>query len=290
MHSPQPNSIPLALDLLLLWGAIFLLVSLVPVKRIVADLPPGNLRRWWKLLGVFIVFFIISYLGYILAIGDRRTGLPDLIVPMVFFLGGVFVLLVAYLALKTTLLIRRVATLERENITDALTGLYNRRYLDMALSQEIQRARRYAYPLSVLLLDVDHFKEINDTYGHQKGDQVLTYIGSRIRSLVRESDSVARYGGDEFAVIAPHINLEAAETLADRIRKNLATGAVLPPCPTDAGAPITVSIGAAELQGMEEGCELIEWADQALYRAKKRGRNLVAVRDEFPERVPCGSE
>jgi len=135
---------------------------------------------------------------------SRHTAWLDLIVPSVFFFGAGFVWLTATLSLHTAIDIRRVTVLEHENITDPLIGIYNRRYLDRRLQEEFIRARRYSLPLSVLLLDIDHFKRVNDAYGHQVGDLVLSYLGKLLLSAIRATDIIARYGGEEILIRSEH--------------------------------------------------------------------------------------
>lgn len=117
---------------------------------------------------------------------------------------------------------------EHQTVTDPLTGLFNRRHLDASLTTEVARSRRHSSPLSLLMLDVDHFKRVNDTYGHNTGDLVLKCLGKCIMQLVRDTDIVVRYGGEEFAVIAPHTFLSAAEALAERIRQTVAENSFVP--------------------------------------------------------------
>jgi len=164
--------------------------------------------------------------------------------------------------------------LKMMSITDELTGLYNRRYLNERLREEVERARRYRYPISCLMIDIDRFKEINDTYGHQVGDKVLAELGKLLRNTTRVVDIVARYGGEEFLIILPMTNLKGAKTVAERIRRNVQQARF----GGDLELPLTVSIGCAELNPLE-GDEmdpdlLVKQADQALYEAKKT-RNAV---------------
>jgi len=165
-------------------------------------------------------------------------------------------------------------------LTDILTGWHNRRYLQRRLPEEVARAGRYRQPLSALLLDVDHFKRVNDSYGHPAGDQVLRDVASRVKHVLRTSDVAVRYGGEEFAVLLPQTALDDAARMAERIRHTVATG----PFPIKEGneLDVTVSIGVAEVRpGVMAtdmavlGEQLLSWADGALYRAKSEGRNRV---------------
>jgi diguanylate cyclase (GGDEF)-like protein len=162
--------------------------------------------------------------------------------------------------------------LERLAITDALTGLYNRRHLMTVLSRETLRARRHETSYVILLMDVDHFKAYNDSYGHQPGDDVLTRVGVVLSQVVREVDIAARYGGEEFVVLLPETQIEEGERVADRIRGFIEDEFSGP----DENRQVTVSIGVAAYPADGETLEaLIASADEALYRAKQRGRNRV---------------
>ena len=162
-------------------------------------------------------------------------------------------------------------------LTDALTGVHNRRYFEARCQEEVQAARRSKLPLVCLLLDVDHFKRINDTHGHPAGDAVLRYVARLIRAQLRGSDVVARYGGEEFVLLLPATPPPAALETAERIRRVIAAQSM----PLELTEPlrITVSIGAAALASGEAPEALVQRADQALYAAKQGGRNRVQVAD-----------
>ena len=168
----------------------------------------------------------------------------------------------------------RLATL---SATDGLTGLANRRALDEALAREVARHRRYREPVAVVLLDLDHFKQVNDTYGHAAGDRILTGTAKVVLDDVRASDIVARYGGEEIAIVLPHTETRGAALLAERIRASLASHVHL----VNGEKVIkTASLGVAALEAdaraLDAG-ELLERADLALYEAKRGGRNRVVV-------------
>lgn len=167
-------------------------------------------------------------------------------------------------------------------MTDVLTGWHNRRFLATRLVEEVARAQRRQEPLSVLFLDIDHFKSVNDTYGHANGDRVLCDVARRVRQSLRVSDVAVRYGGEEFVVLLPHTGREEAAGLAERIRLLVGEEAL----PLDDGQPlsVTLSCGVAELRpavGENEldrlGERLLAEADEALYRAKRAGRNRVVL-------------
>ena len=160
-------------------------------------------------------------------------------------------------------------------ITDPLTGLYNRRYLNAHLHSTVARSLATGKPVCVLIFDIDHFKDVNDTYGHEAGDDVLQEFSDRIRRGVRNIDLVSRYGGEEFLLVMPETDREFAANVAERLRSDVEKI----PFKTRSGTfPVTVSIGIAEWQGPSDNAEaLIRRADQALYAAKRSGRNRVVA-------------
>ncbi len=163
-------------------------------------------------------------------------------------------------------------------IRDSLTGLYNRREFERLLGEELHRSARYHHPLSLLLIDIDKFKEINDGFGHRAGDRALKMVSSAIREISRKGDIVARYGGDELAVLLPETPVDDAMVLAERIR-NLIAGKSLP-VSADKVMEITLSIGVAMTAGeITTSEQLIDAADQAMYIAKADGRNCVRRAD-----------
>jgi diguanylate cyclase (GGDEF)-like protein len=173
------------------------------------------------------------------------------------------------------------ADLKRAAITDGLTGLYNHAHFVELLDSEFARSRRYGARLSLILIDLDHFKAVNDTFGHRIGDVVLQQVGRVLRTGVREVDLVARYGGEEFAVIAPEANLAQARELAERLRNRLAEQIRLQ---ETHGYQVTASLGVAsdEDSRVATTADLVDLADQALYAAKRAGRNSVATVLEIP--------
>ncbi len=160
------------------------------------------------------------------------------------------------------------------SIKDGLTGLYNRRYFMEALEKEVSRAKRYKTCLVLCMMDLDHFKKINDTLGHQAGDMVLSEFGKILKETIRQSDLLCRYGGEEFAVILPDTDIKKAVSACERFREMLAE---LIFEFNSSQFKITVSIGVASLSKskVKSFDELVRMADQALYQAKKRGRNRV---------------
>lgn len=156
---------------------------------------------------------------------------------------------------------------------DHLTGLYNRRSFDARLRDEVERSGRYRRPFSLLMIDIDHFKACNDTYGHQKGDDVLRGVGRIITSSVRQSDFTARYGGEEIAVILPETGAKQGEQVAEKVRRGVEELSS-----AYAGIAVTVSIGVSCCDaGHCDGAALIQLADSALYEAKEGGRNRMVM-------------
>jgi diguanylate cyclase (GGDEF)-like protein len=162
---------------------------------------------------------------------------------------------------------------------DALTNLKNRRQFELRLGQEIATTKRQKNPLCAMMIDIDFFKKVNDTYGHASGDAVLRGVASIIKSALRESDIPSRYGGEEFAVLLPYTHIEEAQIVGERLRKAVETS----PIPINdensdvKTIKVTISMGLAEFNSQETGEELFERADKALYEAKESGRNRVCI-------------
>ena len=168
---------------------------------------------------------------------------------------------------------RRVAAAEvrRLALTDPVTGLWNRHYLDTDLAAKIEQARTTGRPLALVMIDIDRFKPINDRHGHTVGDRVLHDVAARLGGGIRSADTLARFGGDELALVMPDTGLETAKSVAERLR-GLVAGAV-----SASAFAVTVSMGVAELNPDEPAAALLARADAALYTAKVRGRNSVAA-------------
>ncbi|HEY6109972.1 MAG TPA: GGDEF domain-containing protein, partial [Gemmatimonadales bacterium] len=159
--------------------------------------------------------------------------------------------------------------LEKVSVTDGLTGLFNRRRLMEVLSDETRRSQRLKHTFAALMVDVDHFKKYNDTFGHLEGDGVLTRVATILREATREVDFVARYGGEEFLVMLPETAMPEAQEIAERVRSRIAEESF-------SGRHITVSIGVAEFPLHGQTPEhVIAAADEALYEAKREGRDRV---------------
>lgn len=257
---------------------IMAMAAAATVWQLVAGLPVERMRTDWYVLLAFIACFIVGYLYYLISSRDIYESAPDLIAPAMFFMGAAFVALVARIMQRTARDLVRVSSLETESSTDPLTGLNNRRAFDRCWNVELARAKRFGIPLSLLVIDIDDFKAVNDTYGHAAGDQVLTRVGQLICRCLRVSDVVARYGGEEFAVIAPHTAPNMAVLVADRVRAAVERDARHALGRRGSERSITVSIGIAGSDDLALRSErMFERADEALYEAKHAGRNRVAV-------------
>ena len=160
--------------------------------------------------------------------------------------------------------------------TDGLTQVYNHRTFQERLGQEIARANRYSRPLSLLMIDVDHFKLYNDTYGHPQGDIVLQDLARLLQEMSRTSDTVARYGGEEFAIILPETDSVSAQKIGERLREQVERYA-FPGKEHMPGGTLTVSIGVATYASIHSKDDLLQAADMALYTAKRAGRNRVCL-------------
>lgn len=174
----------------------------------------------------------------------------------------------------TVSLSARSETLEMAALTDGLTGTHNRRYFDTALGAYIEEFRRIAKPIGLMILDLDHFKQVNDTHGHDVGDEVLKAVGRCLKDMTRYHDVVARLGGEEFAVVTPNVDADKLQRFGQRIRKAV-SDLVVP-----AGSVhlhVTTSVGLAIWDGRETAEDFYRRADRQLYEAKRQGRNRVCA-------------
>ncbi len=167
-----------------------------------------------------------------------------------------------------------ISELQNQLRLDPLTGLLNRNALAKDLKKEIARAKRYKFPVAIFMADIDHFKNVNDVYGHLVGDSVIKITAKLIQEGVRESDSVYRYGGEEFLALLPHINCDQAEKFAERIREKIAKYLFVDK-KNDISISLTISGGITELHSEDDETSIIARADKALYLAKQSGRNRV---------------
>ena len=265
---------------LVLIGLAIHLATLAPLRRMIEMLPAGSLRNKWLVMTALIFIFIAGYLAYAVIFWGQQSAWSEILIPCIFLFGALFVWLTIALSLQTVTDLLRIHELEAENVTDPLTKAYNRRYLDRRLDDEVARSNRYSLDLSVSMIDIDYFKRVNDTYGHQAGDVILSTVGSLVNASLRDLDVVARYGGEEFLVIFTNTAVNGAALVAERIRQLIESHQF--EIADDSGKrqniQITISVGVA---GLVPSCDskeqLVQAADQALYRAKEEGRNRVIV-------------
>ena len=188
-------------------------------------------------------------------------------------MGGKLENLYCQMSERSSELERLNAQLEQLAITDGLTGLCNHRHFYTQLTEELNRAKRYRHPLSIIMADIDEFKKFNDTFWHVTGDSVLKIIAGLVSENARENDLVARYGGEEIAIVLPETDMTTTHLVAERMRQVIASS---PELINLSGKPITVSFGLAELdEDTETPKAFVRQADAMLYRAKERGRNRV---------------
>ncbi|MBW4055695.1 MAG: GGDEF domain-containing protein [Proteobacteria bacterium] len=259
---------------LLLSGLALLAISLTIVRKLQIELPQGVNRSRWYLLGGMILLFFIGYAGFfVLKYGEQYT-MPEKLVSVILFFGALFVLLACLLAYRTTQELKRIYVLEQETITDPLLGIFNRRCLDRRMQEEVLRAQRYRLDLAVLMVDIDNFKQVNDTWGHQVGDLVLQHLTQILADALRQTDVLARFGGEEFVILLPHTPEREANKLAERLR----TAVEQTPLHRIPELRVTVSIGSAcLLPDGDTAYSLLERADKAMYWAKREGRNRVGL-------------
>ncbi|KPF82037.1 hypothetical protein IP70_22390 [alpha proteobacterium AAP38] len=222
------------------------------------------------------ILFITSHRGVEIELKALAAGAVD-------FINKPFHPHIVQARVRTHLTLkRRTDALTRLATMDGLTGIPNRRVFDQSLAQELRRLGRGTGPLSLVLIDVDHFKRYNDFYGHPAGDDCLRAVAAALAGSVRRAGELAaRYGGEEFAILLPGSDMNAAIGLAEKMRSCIA-GLRLAHAARPDGAHVTISAGAATLGPAQqgEGAALIEAADQALYRAKAAGRNRVLHADD----------
>jgi len=221
-----------------------------------------------------------SFISYPIAIGDRKFGVLNLTDKVG---GGVYdaadLSVIELVAPQIALALERASWQQRANqfqlmsITDPLTGLHNRRYLEARLAEELSRSKRYDYPLSFMMIDIDDFKLYNDRNGHQAGDRALEITAQCLRAALRKVDVASRYGGEEFSILLPQTTLQEAGVLADRVRRKILS-AQFPHGKSQPLGAVSVSIGLSTLSASLDSAEaIVRAADRALYHAKSHGKN-----------------
>jgi len=266
---------------LIILGVGVLTFALFFISKIIVAQKTGGIKGQWIFLRYFIIFSIIGYIGFCVFMPSGADS-SNLVISIILFCGAVFVLMVCCLTMQTIKDIKHIGTLERENITDPLMDIYNRRYLELRLKEEMTRTQRYKIPFSLLLLDVDHFKLINDQYGYIAGDQVLSKMGHVIIDQVRETDLVARYEGEEIAVLLPNTGGGEAIFAADRLRQIIEQTSFSVATVQNSDLHCTVSIGVtASLEDSTNIIDFLHAAESALCHAKQTGRNRVLLYKKF---------
>jgi len=221
-----------------------------------------------------------SFMSYPITIGSRRFGVLNLADKIG---GGAYdvrdLSIIDLVAPQIALALERAEWQQRANqfqlmsITDPLTGLHNRRYLEARLPEELSRSKRYNYPLSFMMIDIDDFKLYNDLNGHQAGDRALEITAQCLHAALRKVDVASRYGGEEFSILLPQTSLEEAGVIADRIRRKIMT-TKFPHGDTQPGGMVTASIGLSSFSPALNSAEaIVRAADRALYHAKNHGKN-----------------
>lgn len=259
-------------------GMLALLCALWPVARIRKILPEPALIRAWFVLSGFILLFICGYFSYLLISCATHESLGEMIVPVVFFFGGIFVFIVCRLFDTTATKLVDFKRLEYESIHDPLTGTFNRRHMQYSLQSQAALARRNNTSLALLLIDLDHFKAVNDQYGHLCGDNILRQVADTIVALAkRDIDMVFRYGGGEFMVMLPQTPLDGAVAMAERIRAKVADSTFEMECQDDfiqVRCSVSVGVGVYD-HSREDIMQCLARVDTKLYKAKENGRNQV---------------
>jgi diguanylate cyclase (GGDEF)-like protein len=234
-------------------------------------------QRWGALLAIPVVLAGFVFAFRVLAVLRSPDTGGSLVANTTLSAASAMLYQIVALAFQLTLVAlvvsRFVAELQKASRYDPLTGLLNRRAFDEALAAEVQRSRRLGETFSVLMLDADHFKEINDREGHAAGDRALQHLGTLLAAHMRDIDRVGRYGGEEFVVLLPGTAQADAAVTAERLREKVQA---LPPRWQERVLPLTISIGVAQWRGAgDDLAALMARADAALYRAKEAGRNSV---------------
>ncbi|MEH7277071.1 GGDEF domain-containing protein [Neobacillus vireti] len=247
-------------------------ITLIPSIIIIFKYP-----NWSVVIGTAIFYSLFE-----LTIEFNQEGFTQFALDVITLVLGIIVnwsilLTVGYLRIKTEKLVRKV---EEMTITDPLTGVYNRRYFDFYIEQAIPLSKRMSKSLILVMFDIDHFKRVNDTYGHVCGDYALKHITDVIKSNVREADVVIRMGGEEFAILLQETSLEEGSEIAERVREAVEESKFIY---NKQQIPITISLGLTEYKS-EKVEQFIEKTDQALYKAKSNGRNQLVVSSDSSNR------
>ncbi|MGM8226560.1 diguanylate cyclase [Cellvibrio sp. ARAG 10.3] len=242
------------------------LIFIMGIARLCSGYPPA---RYFMLAWSTFIFGIMVYMVKVFGYFPRTFFTEN-----IFQIGSLIEMVLLSLALSS-----RVNELKKQSHTDALTEIPNRRMFDDVMRQEFQRTQRNGQPFSLLMIDIDHFKQFNDLYGHSQGDRVLKNVAAQLRNLIRKPMMPFRFGGEEFAVILPRTDEKDARIIAERLRQHICSKLI-------GRHQITVSIGLAcqENQVFQSMHELLNAADEALYAAKDNGRNCVMTFSALPDK------
>lgn len=236
-----------------------------------------TLKGGRELLAIYVAPFVLSILTLWQAGVDMRAVAMKLIDPLMMLIIASFVSELFHRIRRHSANLE--AELARLAGLDTLTGLHNRRFLESRTAAELARAQRHDAPFSVVIGDLDHFKRINDDYGHNIGDQVLREVAKCIRDNLRQEDLAIRWGGEEFLILLPDLDEADALQVAEKIRRVLAETTLHG---DDHEISVTISLGVAEYAGEDSFIDLVRRADEAMYRAKKEGRNRVCLASKVP--------
>lgn len=248
-------------------GIVLLIASLKPIRTIYRERDASGQDIAWKGLGILVILFIVGYIIFLSTLLDSGLSTIDVVVTFILFSGSCFVMAVTRLSLVSIKEIKKMGLLERHHaLHDALTNLPNRILLNETMANAISSAKRKNTPLAVMLMDLNNFKEVNDTLGHHCGDRLLQLIVPVLTKSIRENDMVARLGGDEFAVTLPEASLNDAKIIASRIIKAMEQPFQVEQYKLNLGISIGIS------QYPEDGTDseaLLQKADVAMYVAKR---------------------
>ncbi len=220
----------------------------------------------WALWGL-LALLIVGH--FVVPDGHTREELITLLESLA--ANGVAIMILSAFAQVARQTEQRAVAMEAAANTDALTQLANRRHAERVMEDEVERAERYGRPLATVLFDLDYFKNVNDAFGHEAGDRVLSEVRDLLRQRLRDSDVLARWGGEEFLLISPEMRLPEAARLAERLRRLVELHDF------GTGGSLTASFGVAERREGETAAELVRRADEAMYAAKRDGRNTVRL-------------
>lgn len=270
----MPNFI---IQVTVLSGVVLLIAALTQIKSTCKLLPPGLTRGMWTGVAGLIATSILGYVLFLWMTATAAVGAgyhENGLVAGVFFAAATVVFTICTMSNHAAKSMAMIAELEQAARVDPLTNLYNRRHIMTLFEAECAKSRHHQQPLSILLLDIDRFKWINDTFGHRTGDHVLRHISGLI-SQTKQCRLAARFGGEEFLILLPNTSSAEATQFAEQIRAAVEASTIS--FEEDDFIPATISIGIAASTLNETSDQLIALADHALYEAKASGRNRICI-------------